>query len=228
MMNFINTTIMNKAAILFVMTLSWATVFGQNENEEKKESDKFLSIGLNYGFAHSQIGGDIRHRAGAFGISRGFQINAGLFPLLKGDLSTNIGVRSIARPEITFYDDRFGELNQYRFGATNIIYRLHFSWSPKGEVVPYFEVGAYYSDSGDEGRGAVNEVSSGDIVEMSNVDGYGQSLGAGLKYRKKGSRFQSTFGFEKYSDYHRSNSNNMFGMSFTTFNVRVSASYFLF
>ncbi len=211
--------------ILFLVTMP---VMAQ-ENEVNSKKDRFFSIGFNYGFNYTRIGGDISRGSGGMGSSGGIQINARVIALFKGDLSTSFGVTAFEGPNLYFFDDRLNdELTEYEVSYVTRVMSLNLRWSPKGELVPYIDLGLYYYGMASENSGGIVETSTDELIKMSNIDGYGNILGTGFKYHKKGSRIQTTLGFERYSDFYFSRNNNMFNMTFNTINFRFTASYLLF
>lgn len=128
-----------------------------------------------------------------------------------------------------FFDDGLNdELTEYSMSFNVPAMWLNLRWAPKGELVPYFDYGLYYYGVTSENSRRIREVSTGEWIPNTNIDEYGTVLGTGFKYHKKGSRIQTTLGFERYRSFYSSRNNNMFDMTFGTFSIRFTASYLLF
>lgn len=153
-----------KAFIAGIFFLCLMPLMAQEEDVKSKK-DRFFSIGFNYGFIYTKVGGWISRGAGGMGNSRGVQINARVITLFKGDLSTSFGVTAFEGPNLYFFDERLnGELTEYGISYTAPAMSLNLSWSPKGELVPYFDLGLYYYGLGSENSGGLLEFSTGESI----------------------------------------------------------------
>ena len=139
-----------KITFTLLLLIFATTIHAQGETPDKKPQDhkRFLSAGYNTGYAVSRMF-SVERGGVAAGITIGGQINCEIVSLFQGDLSAELGFRNIGATEFYFYDDQQGEMREYEFISGSTIFKLNLRWSPKGEFVPYFEAGSYYSDMGD-------------------------------------------------------------------------------
>lgn len=225
---------MTKLKITWVCILFFVggQLTAQNDDAQNQK-DRFFSIGVHYGFSHTTMyaGSGVNNKPipSGMGSSRGIQISARAISLFKGDLSANFGVTGFEGPTLHFFDDGLNdELIEYTITFNEPALWLNFRWAPKGELVPYFDYGLYYYGVPRENVLKIREVTTGEWIPTTNIDEYGTVLGTGFKYHKKGSRIQTTLGFERYRAFHFSQKNNMFDMTFSTYSIRFTASYLLF
>lgn len=175
------------------------------------------------GHSSSSISG-VSGGGSASGPSLGMQVNSEMISLFKGKLGVRFGFINALSQSFYFHDDSSGERMDYRLSGSRTYVPLNLYWSPKGEMVPYFEYGGYYSNF----DGTLWDVDTDEPIENPGIDYWGIIYGGGFKYHKEGSRFVTCLGFQQFIANGSTLENNKFDIGFTTFNLRFEVSFLLF